>query len=60
MRIMWFQVEMLKQRNFLLVVTWNEKKKIQVFTKIIMYHTFICQSENQRILKIMAHSFVVH
>ena len=27
MRIMWFQVEMLKQRNFLLAVTWNEKKK---------------------------------
>ena len=50
MRIMWFQVEMLKQRNFLLTVTWNEKKKIQVFTKIFMYHTFICQSENQRIL----------
>ena len=51
MRIMWFQVEMLKQRNFLLAATWNEKKKIQVFTNIIMYHTFICQSENQRILK---------
>lgn len=31
MRIMWFQVEMLKQRNFLLAVTWNEKKNTGVY-----------------------------